>query len=320
MYEAREAYSDALKARRAGDASLLDGSSLFVDVKPDFYADARILSEDALRVFDDLQNTHPPYGLVSRGGSAVTRVQDGPLKPWLQLTIALKATGHYVVEQAKPSTTGCPYHTVLSHTLGVTRPPLLPFDHDTQGIDTLRNVVAPGAELNAVLFTSLIRRLPALQRLHGSTAGTEHFARNSVSLLREPLAHPQQRAAAFVLSLGGMAELLTDQFLNDNLAQTYTKIEARPDGQERLAWAIPTEEFTTRWEVRVPNRTQGSETDLDGGHVTTYPPGTKLRDIAVHEPTIGCPGDQLARAMWNRVIDVAVAENLWDSSGSPANT
>lgn len=179
--------------------------------------------------------------------------------------------------------------TVLAGRLGGTRPRLKPVNHDAKGLDTLRNVTTTGGELNAPLFTSLTRRIPAIQRLHGSTFDSEAFARNSVSLLREPLGHPQQRAAAFAYSLGSLFELNTHNFLSNELALAYTKIEQLPDGTERLAWAMPTEEFPLRFEIDVADRTRGSEVDRNGDHWTTYPVGTKLKDIAVTEPTIGCP-------------------------------
>ena len=306
-------YGEALKARRAGIASDLGANATLEEVKPDFYADARVLSEDALHVFEGLKEQYPPYGLVDRTGQPLQNLRS-TAQPWRQLYGTLRATGHHVFEQATPSIISCPYHQVLADKLGSTNPLLTPFDNDERGLDTLRNVVTPGGELNASLFTSLIRRMPALQQLHGSDLDPEIFARNSRSLLREPLAHPQQRAAAFVYSLGSLFELLTDDFLTDDLARTYTKVERMTDGQERLAWAIPTEEFTTRFEVQVADRTRGSETDRDGDHWTLYPVGTKLKDIEVTEPMIGCPGDQLARAMWDRVIDVAVGEALWDQA------
>lgn len=310
MSEARNQYSEALRARRAGIASVLGADATLLGVKPDFYADARILSENALEVFEGLKEQFPPYGLVNRMGEPLQNLRSST-KPWHLLYGALSSTGHYVFENAKPKIDSCPYHEVLGGRLGKTYPLLAPIDNDERGLDTLRNTVTPGGELNAPLFASLVRRMPALQRLHGSTSDIEAFAKNSRSLLREPLAHPQQWAAAFVYSLGSLTELLTEQYLNDELALAYTKVEQLPDGQERLAWAIPTEEFTTRYEVRVADRARGSETDRQGNHWTTYPIGTRLKDIEVTEPIIGCPGDQLARAMWDRTVDVVVGEELW---------
>ncbi len=304
-------YSEALKARRAGIANELGVEATLLGVKPDFYADARMLSEDAMRVFVDLKEQAPPYGLVDRSGKPLEDLKSYP-KPWHQLYGTLAATGHHIFEHATPSVNACPYHEVLASRLGSTRPMLQPFDNDERGLDTLRNVITPGGELNAPLFVSLIRRMPALQKLHGGTSDPEAFTRNSVSLLREPLGHPQQWAAAFVYSLGSLTELLTDRFLSDDLARAYTVVEKLANGQERLAWAIPTEEFTTRFEVSVADRTRDSETDRDGSHWSTYPVGTKLKHIAVTEPIIGCPGDHLARAMWDRVVDAVVGEELWE--------
>lgn len=310
MSEARAQYSEALKARREGIASELSVEATLLGVKPDFYADARILSEDALQIFGDLKEQAPPYGLVDRSGNPLEELGSSP-KPWHQLYGVLGSTGRYVFEKATPSVIACPYHQVLSRRLKPAYPPLQPYDNDKYGLDVLRNMATPGGVANAPLFVSLIQRMPALQRLHGSTSDPEAFARNSVSLLREPLSHPQQWAKAFVYTLGSITELLTDRFLSDELARTYTKLERLADGQERLAWAIPTEDFTTRFEVRVADRTRGSEADRAGDHWATYPIGTKLKDIAITEPTIGCPGDQLARAMWDRVVDVVVGEELW---------
>lgn len=313
MSEARIQYVEALKARRAGVASELGSDAMFLDVKPELYADARILSEDAHRVFEELKEQFPPYGLVDPTGTSLEGLKAAAM-PWHQLNRALSDTGHYVFEQATPSVSSCPYHRVLASRLGSTRPPLAPFDYDERGLDTLRNVVTPGGELNAPLFTSLIRRMPALQRLHGGTLDLEVFARNSQSLLREPLSHPQQWAKAFVYTLGSLPELLTDRFLNDNLARYYTKLEYSGSAKERLAWAIPTDEFATRFEVKVADRPRGSEATPIGDHWTTYPVGTQLKNIEINEPTIGCPGDKLARAMWERAIDVAVGEGLWEAA------
>jgi hypothetical protein len=227
--------------------------------------------------------------------------------------MALRVTGHAVIEQAQPRIDSCPYHEVIAKKLGDAALRLEPIDHNERGLDSLRSAVAPGAVLNAPLFASLLRRLPGIQELHGSKSDPEAFAHNSVSLLHEPLAHPQQWAAGFVYSLGSLAELLRDSFLNDELALRYTKVERNASGKERLAWAMPTEEFTLRQEVRVTSRVLGSERDeADDTNSTLYPIGTRLAEIEVDEPTIGCPGNQLAFAMWHRAIGAIVGENLWE--------
>lgn len=107
-------------------------------------------------------------------------------------------------------------------------------------------------------------------------------------------------------------EILSPRFLGDDLALEYTKVEFGPNGSERLAWAMPTEEFRLRQEVDVKSRVLGSELRQYGLHETLYPIGTKLKDIEFDEPTIGCPGNQLAYAMWDRTIDVMVGERLWE--------
>jgi len=316
MSEAKAQYKEALRRGREGHASTLGPLATFNEVKPDFYADARILSEDALRFFKDLRQSSPPYGLVNKAGNAITNF--GGEQPWYDLSNALSSSAHYAFENATPSISACPYHAVLSDTLGGTTTPLRPFDGNERGLDTLRNVVTPGGELNSPLFVALLRRMPSLQRLHGTSGSTEEFARASSTLLREPLAHPQQWAASFVCTLGTISELvheLTDPesgpYLNDTLALQVTKIEEGPGGSERLAWAIPTEELTLRSARPVADRTQGNEFNLSGDHVVKYPAGTRLIDMPVTEPTIGCPGNLFAEEVWQRAIDVIVSEGLW---------
>lgn len=302
-------YQQALRDRRQGIMSELDASATWPEAKADFYADSRILSEDALVTFDTFKDKYPPYGLVNPDG---TPYNGSEIRPLRSLAWALRATGRSTVEQAIPSLTSCPYHALLETKLGTLPPPLETYDSNEYGIDTLRNVVAPGAVLNASLFVSLVARMPGLQKLHGSSSDPEAFARNSVSLLREPLAHPQQHAEAFVYSLGNLSEFMTTKFLSDELAQKTTKIEVTTDGQERLAWAIPTENLVLRQDVRVLDRIAGSERDRTNENRTLYSVGTRLGDIAVNEPTFGCPGNKLASAMWQRTVDVFIAESLWD--------
>jgi hypothetical protein len=311
MTDAKSQYIAELQARKAGHISQLEGDATLEEVKPPFYADARILSLDALKIFNDFRQTYPPYGLVTIENTPLVNLRAGSRMPWRALNLALRHTGHMIFDTTRPSLRACPYHEALSSRLGGTQPPLRPFDYNVDGLDTLRNVVTPGAELNAALFVSLVRRLPELQALHGDTSDQEAFARRSVVLLEEPLQHPQQWAMPFVLTLGKIGDFLTSNYLSDDMALEYTKIEKLPSGQTRLNWAIPTENFTTKTEVHVADRTRGSEMDLHGSHIATYPVGTRLADIAITEPTIGCPGNQLARAMWQRTIDVAVGESLW---------
>lgn len=305
----QEPYQHALRDRRQGIMSSLDESATWPDAKADFYADSRILSEDALAAFDTFTESLPPYGLMNPDGSPYTGSEARPLRT---LAWALRATGRAAVEQATPSITACPYHQILETKLGTIPPPLEAYDNNEHGLDTLRNVVAPGAMLNASLFVSLVARMPGLQRLHVSTSDSEAFARSSVALLREPLAHPQQHAEAFVYSLGDLSEFMTSNFLGDELASRVTKVETTHDGQERLAWAIPTEDLVLRQKVRVLDRVAGSENIRSDEHRTLYEVGTRLGDIAINEPTFGCPGNKLAFAMWQRTVDAVIGEGLWD--------
>lgn len=317
-----EAYRDALQIRRQG-GDLAVVSLEWPSIKPLFYADSRILSEGALKVFDQLEETHPPFGLVDEEGESITDLfAETNLTPfygpWSNLNTALRTTGRYVMETALPGIESCPYAGVLQEKLQPTRPDLKPFDHDERGLDTLRSVATPGAMLNASLFTSLIRVMPRLARLHGETrSNQEQFAINSVHLLNEPLSHPQQRAAAFVFCLGSLGELLKSGFLPDELAQEYTKIEPSNKGGNRLAWAIPTQDFRLRAPVTVTSRVESSERNTDTSLRASYPIGTRLGDIAVDEPTIGCPGNRLAHAVWQRTVKVVVNQSLWELSPSP---
>lgn len=302
----------AVKARRAGNPSEFGPDSTWPELKPEFYADSRMLSENALRVFEDLKTTNGPYGLVDRDGNTISTLRDGG-DPWIVLAGALKTTARIAVERAQPGVYACPYHEAIASKLGSTAIPLAPLDGNSKGLDTLRGVVEPGAVFASTLTTSLIRRLPALQALHGDRSDHIEFAHNSVSLLREPLRHPQQRATAFVMSLGTLRTLASPRFLDDELALAYTKVESDPSGGNRLAWAMPTEDFTLLANVSVPSRTQGSERDRQGDHIRSYPIGTRLGDIEVDEPTLGCPGNQFASSLWHRSVDIAAQENLWDA-------
>lgn len=313
MSESKSQYLDALRRRRQGITSALGAEATFDTLKPEFYADARVFSEDALKTFEGFEATHPPYGLVDYKGNPITHLRHEYRNPWVVLNYALKSTAHVALEKTKPPIDHCPYHEVLSAKLGGTYPQLNPYDNNERGLDAFRAVITPGGELNSPLFVSLVRRMPALQTLHGSTSSNEEFARRSVAILREPLTHPQQWAKAFVYSLGRLTTILTERFLDDELALQYTKIEETPEG-DRLNWAIPTADFTIKQDVDVVSRVLGSELDRTGEHITIYPVGTRLGDIEVDEPTFGCPGNLLAVAMWQRTIDVVVGERLWQTA------
>ncbi len=234
----------------------------------------------------------------------------------MQLTYALKFSGRAAMDRAVAPIESCPYHEVLASKLGGTAVALTPQDNNERGIDTLRSVATPAAELNAPVFTALVRRLPAIQRLHGSSTNPASFARNSVGLLDEPLNHPQQWAKAFAYSLGSLDEIISgDGFLDDEVAREFTRVVQRPHHGEALEWAQPTENLTLRQAVDVPSRVLDSElSPITSSSVTMYPVGTRLGDIRVDEPTIGCPGNQLAYTMWNRAIDVAAGEGLWQAT------
>lgn len=65
-------YQTALKGRRAGNPSEFGPDSSWPELKPEFYADSRMLSENAYKEFEKLKESHRPYGLVDRDGTTIT--------------------------------------------------------------------------------------------------------------------------------------------------------------------------------------------------------------------------------------------------------
>lgn len=165
---------------------------------------------------------------------------------------------------------------------------------------------------------NLLKRMTAMRSINEANSGVEELARSSkYPLLREPLAHPQQHAKAFVFTLvdgisGTDFGFDRDEFMPDDVIQSYTHLTSNQQSNEAIGWSKPTEDFTIRASVKVADRLRGSEVE-DGDHITTYPIGTRLGDIVVTEPTVGCPGSQMAYQLWDRSIEIATAENLWQS-------
>lgn len=196
---------------------------------------------------------------------------------------------------------------------------LEPIDHNERGLDTLREVSVPGGLAAPALVINLLRRIPAMARVHQATDSHEELANRSRGLLRDPLAHPQQHARAFMYCLTGEAEgdgfsFDRDQFLPDELIAKYIRLTTDRRGDERFDWSMPTSEFVVRAALDITSRTKGSEHDHTGDHITSYPAGIKLGDIAIDEETIGCPGSPVAYYLWSKGIHVVMAENLWEAA------
>lgn len=312
---ARQQFGHVLAARKQGIASDADESTPFADLKPEYYADAKLLSGAVLEVFEGYRDTHPPYGLVDARGNTVTEIQ--PTRRfgrWMGLEVVFNSTMRAAFNEADSPVPSCPYHEVIGRKLG--RAMLDPKDDNRQGIDTLREVSAPGGLAAAALVVNLLKRMPAMKDIHGATEEVSALAVNSKrTLLSKPLSHPQQHAKAFVFTLvdGMMGTDITfdrDLFLPDGLIRAYTNLQSNRMINEAIGWSTSTEDFRLRANVRVANRLLGPEFE-DGEHQITYPIGTRLGDIQVSEPTIGCPGSQMAYTLWDRAIEVATAEELW---------
>lgn len=314
-FETRRLYRQELRDRRSGKPTEMGLSTPFNETKAAFYADGRLIIDDVRAVYQGFREQYPPYGLVDRRKRPVTNFDSASASSWIRLESAISSTAKAAFDQAKPSLIdSCPYSGALQN-LG--RVPLAAIDGNHRGLDRLREVTAPGATLAPAIIINILRRVPAMAILHNATVSPEQLARNSAhSLLSEPLHHPQQYARAFVFCLGegdGGTDraLRRDSFLPDELISAYTQLDIGVTGKERIKWSMPTTDFLTRAQLHIANRLLGSETDFKGDHITTYPIGTRLGDIEVHEPTIGCPGNEMAYEMWDQAIDVIVGEDLW---------
>ncbi len=318
MSDGRRQFGEALAARRAGVPSQLGADASFPDVKPDFYADAYGLVDEAVDKWRELQVSHAPYGLVGRHGLPVERVRQprqSARDRWVGLERALAGTVALVFDEVSPKLEACPYAPVLRDRVG-TLGRLAPYDHDERGIDTLRARTYPGGVLAPALIVGLMRRMHAMKRVHA--AKSTHYAlaeASSRSLLDTPLRHPQQWAKAFMYTIGegygGDDWMLNrDTFLNDDRIKRYTRLHVDVSGVESIAWLGNHEDYTLTTPVTVADRTRGHEGE-PGDHQRLYPIGTRLGDIEVTEPTIKCPGFKLAYAMWGTALDVASKENLW---------
>lgn len=156
--------------------------------------------------------------------------------------------------------------------------------------------------------------------LTGATSDTASLAKASArQLLQEPLNHPQQYAKPFIFCLadgyrGTDIAFQRDSFMPDTLIADSVQLDSMAEGQEILGWSKPTLDFILRAQVSVVNRLEGSERDTSGDHVSVYPAGTRLGDIRVDEPTIGCPGNQMAYEMWGQAVDTIVGMRLWEAA------
>lgn len=299
--DGRRQFGQALAARRRGELSAADSNTPYERVKPDFYADSNLLIRDVTMAFGEQR--------VSAGDKV------GVAGSWdtLETSLMMAVKRAFVAAGTFGTVRECPYHQVLGERLGGMSLP--PVDRDVFGYDTLCAVSLPGGVSAPALIVNLVRRMQQMRAQHEVGVGVEQLARaSSGPLLAQPLAHPQQHAKAFMFTLaegvnGSESFLDRDTFMPEWLIEKYTCAMETVDGRAAIGWAISTEDFVLRTAVTVADRTKGSEMQ-PGEHQTVYPAGTRLGDIAVTEPTIGCPGSKLAYAMWERTIDVAVDAGL----------
>lgn len=144
--EAKRLYGQALAARRRGEVSQADAFTAFAEVKPEFYADSKLLSGEVLKVFSDYKNQYPPYGLLHPIGEPVVAIDSNKFGgKWLGLERSLASTIRAAFNETAPPVESCPYHEVLTQQLG--KMALAPHDHNEFGLDTLRETSAPGGIL-----------------------------------------------------------------------------------------------------------------------------------------------------------------------------
>ena len=309
--DARAEYGRQLGARKAGHPSELDGSATFPEAKPHFYADARRMIDDVREAYTGFRQTLPPYGLMDMRGEVLTGFSDRN-RAWTQLEQAMSRTVRHAFEIVEPPS--CPYHESLGNLGAMALNAAQPQAPDQE---RLREITYPGGALAPATIVNMLKRMPAMAAANGATVSTEELARNSAHpLLYEPLHHPQQLAKAFTFSIadgvrGTDFALDRDSFMPGGVIRRYTKLGHDVLGREVIDWRIPTRAFVLRANVGVADRIAGSEADFSGDHITVWPIGTRIGDIEVTEPTVGCPGSQMAYDMWDQAVDVIVGEGLW---------
>lgn len=314
MREIPDGYSDAIARARTGEASTIpDAETPFGEVKVDFYADARVVSEAVLGVLKSFETITNPHGLVNKEGEpdmGWMYEED----PWEGLEHALYNTISVAFGRVQPPLAACPYHFMLAEKMHQSN--LRPKIDNVSGLETLRSTIAPGGLAAPALTVGLVRRMPAMRLVHGLDTPSAELARNSRGLLKAPLAHAQQHAKAFMFTLvnGSSKSNFTfsrEKFLPIDVIRENTKATITRGGREKIEWSKPTSEFVLRGGVTVPSRVKGSSKVREGDHMQFYPIGTKLGDIVVDEPVFGCPGDMMAYWIYDKTINIAEAENLW---------
>jgi hypothetical protein len=311
MKEVRRQYGEYLRLRKAGADISLASDATLPQAKPLFYADAHLLVDKVREAYGGFRQTAPPYGLVTPQGEPITSLKG---MSGLALERAMTATARRAFEIVAPPVASCPYSGALTN-LGEF--PLSPEQPLSEDVERFRRMTAPGALFAPATIVNMLLRMPRLAKLNHATVGLEGLARSSARpLLEEPLHHPQQYAKAFTFTIadgkrGSDFVMDRDNFMPDEVIEAYTTLGEDKAGREAIVWSRLTTDFVLRTRVRVNNRLEGSEREIEGDHITVYPIGTRLGDIAVHEPTIGCPGSQLAYDMWEQATDVMVNEGFW---------
>lgn len=311
---ARREYGEQLRLRKAGFSGHLDPDATLVEAKPSFYADAHLLIDNVREVYGDFRKTAPPYGLVDWNNEPFVGFEGNKKRGWTRLEQLMSVTARKAFEVVTPPATGCPYHEVLRNLGHI---PLKPTIVQSPDMERLREIVFPGAQFAPATIVNILKRMPAMAAANHARTDVETLAHNSAhALLQEPLHHSQQHAKAFTFCLadgvsGTDAAIDRAHFMPDDVIERYTQLSKDPAGREVVTWSMPTDDFVLRASVHVTNRLAGSERDISGDHIDLYPIGTRLGDIRVDEPTIGCPGSQLAYDMWDQALDVIVGEGLW---------
>lgn len=93
MSEAKKQFGAALAVRRQGMVSNAGADTPFAEVKPEMYADSKLLIARVMDVFDSYRDQYPPYGLVGRTGSPVIEIQIQPNHQYR----AVRTTEHWAI-------------------------------------------------------------------------------------------------------------------------------------------------------------------------------------------------------------------------------
>lgn len=314
-YSTKDIYSRQLKLRRQGIPSDLDPNASWTETKPHYYADARHLISRVVEQYRSFAESAPPLGILNHQGQPVAKEQ---IKRWRDLEVAMASTVFRAFNLVDLEGISCPYADPGLRNIGgiISRPKT--DSKQEPSARRLLEVTLPGGLFAPATIVNIVKRIPAMAKIHGSTLPPDVLASNSsATLLHEPLHHPQQWAKAFSFCLASPArdgeDIAIDRnhFMDSEIIAAYTRLGVNSAGLEAVIWSRPTSEFSLLTNVNVADRSAGPEFVYEGEHRATYPTGTRLGEISVNEPTLGCPGSVLAYEMWHQTIEVANATDLW---------